>query len=410
MTKFEDFAKYYVENWGVNIVLMTPHGSPLYQWRQFESEKMQKEDVDRIWREHGDKIKAQPIILAMVTGSYQAKSSKPAIVVDIDSISKERKQSAIKELLKIGYTVVDSPRGLHIHAFINDSKENLPYLLALYEDKERKNKTGEGGLLGTHLWNMPPSTRALADKWFTYRFALKDGQYLSTFDKEKLDSIMPPTVSLKEFISDMETVLAYNVSTYVPIVAGSEGIKTEGELLTEGRHAIFTTTQEFLASAPSIPLPRCMAWVLYNYFNSISDIDSAEMILAQFLDSDELRTLVPHGKRKLVSNAFTLFMAHLIENVTYEDIVNILSRAIEDFPKDSGMALDKAIKYLLYADKEGYVYPRYGGLGAMNLKPVLGEIFCDSSHCPYYKTCNGANPWKTLRKLYKKIEVGRTLQ
>lgn len=144
--------------------------------------------------------------------------------------------------------------------------------------------------------------------------------------------------------------------------------------------------------------------MLAQYFFNVGDDYRASRILALQVDNEELLTLVPHGKRKLVSATFTLFVAHVVDKVKYEDIMNILSYSIEDFPQDT-VPLNKVMRYLLLADKDGYVYPRYSGLGSMNLLQVLGD-FC-TSRCPYGRMCRGRSPWKYFRKEYKKRFMSR---
>lgn len=407
MSRYLDFAKLYLEHWGLASVFMNPNGTPLHTWREYAENGMTYTDLFKAWakaQSHGtDKLR-----LAVLTGPYIAKLERPMVVIDIDSPpvdKKEEKIDLMKAFARDGYLVVNSPRGFHVHAFLQKN-DRLPYIVRVTREVDGKEEgIGEGAVLMPHTWTMPPSVRPLTDMWFTYSFVYPDGTMTSSYEKFASNPIDPVQVSLEELESDLELYLRCATRTYSPMEEGSSGLK---ELDTETglKKPLFYNLEEFLASSSTIVLPRCISWVLVQYFSEIGDDNTATRILASQIDNDELLSKVPRGKRKLVSAAFTLFIAHVVDFVKYDEIMDILSHAVEDFPQDT-VPLNKVMKYFLLADKDGYVYPRYAGMGSMNLVQVLGD-FC-TERCPYGRMCKGRSPWKYFKNEYKKKYLSRFL-
>lgn len=424
---YVEFGRYYVRSWGVNVVFMGPNGRPFYQWKEYEQTRMCPSDVDKLWSEHVAKPQQQGVILAAVSGRYQLEppscgaDERPEpdavlVSIDLDKAPEERskREELMKQLAKDGYTVVATVRGFHVHAYLRRN-DKVPYMLVLYGGDDYNEKFGEGAALGAHLWNMPPSKRSLGNNtWFTYSFVRPDGSRLSRFDESALKALRPPLVSYSELEGDMELYLGVKLSPFNPMEeAGTPpGPSLAGEPMEGGKHAVFGDVGEFLASFPSygVPLPRCVAWVLYRYYRSAGYDDMANLVASQLERPEDLERLVPHGARKLVALTFALFMAHVVERIKFTDITQILSTAIEDWPQDKGLPLDRSVRYVLLANPDGYVYPRYGGTGAMNPKAVLGEDFCGEQLCPYSKVCGGRYPWKWFIKEVKKRQVEHAIQ
>lgn len=408
------FANYYVNTWGVNVVFMSPYGKPLYSWKDFESRRMATNDLVSLWQQYVQQSGSSQLILAMVTGSYQMQSERPAIVADLDRApqEKEKREAMVRQLLKEGYAVVLSPRGLHVHAFL-ERGERPPYLLVLYRGDER---AGEGGALGSHLWNMPPSRRSLGENgWYTYAFAMPDGFRLARYDEALLSKVLPTTVTFSDFVNDMEVILGVKVTAFNPaeeVAAQGNVGAAAGEPIEAGKRAVFSDAREFALSFADfgVPLPRCVAWVMYHYYLSVGDTYSASKVAARLTYPEELTQKIPHGMRRLAAYTFTLFAAHVIERVKYSEILEMLAPAIEDWPEDKGEPLDRALKYVLLFDPEGYVYPRYAGMGAMNPKSVFGEAFCGEERCPFHKACGGRYPWRPFIREVRKRIVSNMLQ
>lgn len=407
MSRFLDFAKLYLSRWGLSSVFMTPSGTPLHPWREYADNGITEEELTKLWwtKVHG---RGDELRLAVLTGAYLTRSEKPTVVIDVDNppvSTPEEKLELMKTFARDGYLVINSPRGFHVHAFLTkDSK--LPYVIRVEQEQPEDGKPiglGEGAVLMPHTWTMPPSRRPLNDTWFTYTFVYPDGAQTSSYEKFSANPIDPVQVRLDDFISDLEMYLRCTVRTYHPMEEGASGLK-ELDSDIGLKKPLFYNLEEFLVTADSLVLPRCVAWVLIQYFFNIGDDYRASRILTAQIDSNELLVKVPRGKRKLVSVAYTLFISHIVDRTKYDEIIEILSYAVEDFPQDT-VPLNKALKYFLLADKDGYVYPRYAGLGSMNLLQVLGD-FC-TTRCPYGRMCKGGSPWKYFKREYRKKFLSR---
>ena len=403
------YALYYTRNWGTAIAFMSANtGVPLHAWRTYASTGMSPKEAETLYLKHASSKRA--VRLAILTGPYMANLEKPMIIIDIDNPpvdSKEEKKQLMKKLAREGYIIVNTPRGFHIHAFINRKTSNrLPYIISVTRSEEDKEKTiGEGGVLHPHPWTSPPSVRNLGEnRWFTYSFVLPDGRTFASYDVNLLRQLQSPIVSLDDLIDDLELYLMAKIGEYRPLASGP--VPKDSERETSRKKPVFYDLEEFIAHVGEVTLPRCVAWVLYHYINEgIGDEYRATRLLSMYLDNEELMSKVPRGRRFLVAAATALFLAHVIEFVKFDEILEVLSYGIESWPYDDGQNLDYKLKYLFYADEEGYVYPRYSGLGALSPLQVLGEGFY--TNCPFSRKCKGRSPWRAFKSFFKKLEIAK---
>ncbi|MEM1810218.1 MAG: hypothetical protein QW324_05095 [Thermofilaceae archaeon] len=399
VSRFYEFGRFYVYRWKLPVVFMTPDGAPLHAWREYAERGMTVEEYDRLYAKLAQRIEREERLrISVLTGEFMAGLETPMVIVDVDSPPVRdfnEKLELMKYLARENYLVVNTPRGFHVHAFLTKD-DKVPYVVRLErEEGERVSGIGEGACLQPHTWTMPPSTRPMESSWFTYSFVYPDGTLTSSYSKFASNPIEPKITSFTEFASDIETALRCRVRVYAPMAAGAAPELRRLEV-GEGKAAVFHDLEEFLATSTSLVLPRCVAWVLYNYFYGVGDDLRATLVLSPQEEPEELMVRVPHGRRFLVSVAVSLFLAHVVERVNFSEIVEVLSHSIEDFPRDEGAPIDRKLRYYLLADEEGNVYPRYSGLGSMNLVQVLGD-FC-TERCFYGRACRGRNPWRAFRK------------
>lgn len=403
------YALYYLRNWGTSIAFASIKGAPLHPWRIYAENGMTPKEVENLYLTKASKKKAMRVTI--LTGPYMKKLERPMAIIDIDNPpikTKEEKLELMKTLARNGYTVVNTPRGLHIHTFLQKN-ENLPYIITVTRMDEDKEKTiGEGGVLHPHPWTSPPSQRNLGEnRWFVYGFVLPDGRMFSNYDINKLKEIEPPTVSVSDLIDDVELYLSAKVRTYAPMVAPGAKLPRDSEEETAHKHPIFYNLEEFNAYVGEMVLPRCVAWVIYHYVNDgLGDELAASRLLAMYLNEEELMNKVPYGKRFLVAATTALFLSHVIEFIRFDEILEVLSYGIEGWPSDDGGNLEQKLKYLFYSDQDGFVYPRYSGLGAISPLPVLGEEFC-SDLCPLSRRCKARSPWRAFKGFFTKFQVSK---
>ena len=403
------YALYYLKKWNTSVAFASINGRPLHPWRIHAEKGMTIDELESYYFNIASK--KQSMRVAILTGPYMSKIEKPMAIIDVDSPpikSKKEKMDIMKSLSRTGYTVVNTPRGFHVHAFLSKG-EKLPYILGVVREIEGKKKTiGEGGVLFPHPWTSPPSQRNLGENgWFTYGFVLPNGDILTKYDIRKIKDIEPPEVSLSDLIDDLELYLSSSITTYNPMVSPSVKLPSDNEEETTKKNPLFYDLNEFTAYLGELLLPRCVAWIMYHYVTEgMGDPLAGSRLLAMYIDGERMIRKVPLGKRFLVASVVALFLSHVIEFIKFDEILNVLSYGIEGWPDDDGGSLDQKLKYLFLADQEGYVYPRYSGLGSLTPITVLGQEFC-TELCPLSRICQARSPWRAFRRFNYRIVVSK---
>ena len=396
------YARWYVRYWDVAVAFQSATSQrpvPLHKWENIAAEGINLDDVDVLYAEARKRSKSQHLRLSIVTGEYQYNRDRHHIVIDLDleGFSRDDIQSLAKKMARDGFTVVITPRGLHIHAYVPRS-ERVYQVAVLQETDEGVRQIGEGSALQRHLWTSPPSTRKLTDTWFKYQFMLPNGQTFGDFDPLKLKEVQPTDTTLNDLSHELELLFSAYLKTYRPDESIPQTRKITGDVPLP-RKPLFINIDDFLAKVTNVPLPIPVAWVLYLYADATGLESLASDILARNPMIPERK--VPRGTRFLVASEFTLFLAHTVTLVKYSDVIEMLEPAIEAWPADAGMPLDRQLKYLLLFSDDGYIYPRYGGLGA--LRP--GGAVCKD--CFYLGACDnqGAVPWRHYRRISRRLGI-----
>lgn len=397
-TEYLRFARFYNTRWGLSVGFASASGAYLHEWRIYSERPMEFHEIASIYyRCCLDKKKLRIFVL---TGPYMRLLEKPMFVIDVDDPmvrTEDAKNSLMRSFAKNGYVVVSTRRGFHLHGFLSKS-ENLPHVITLItrDEEERARTVGEGGCLMPHTWTSPPSSRVEDGVWFTYSFVLPDGTRFASYDTNKIARLEPTTFSLEEIKSDVSLLLGAEVRSYTPMEG--EPVKIEnGAGETPKRTPVFRNLDELIAYVGSEFFPKCVSWVIYHYLRNTPEISYiADHLLAQY--GEEIEALVPEGKRFLVAANTALFLAHTVDEITFNEIIDILQHAFENWPHDKDGRLDRKLKYLFYADNEGHVYPRYGGSGTLSPLPVLTEEYCQT--CPFWAACKGKNPWRGFIKTH----------
>jgi len=379
------FASFYLNRWRMPPVFLRGR-RPVSKWGRYVDTLPSIDDVYRMYREAGERPN-----VAVATGPYQAGDDEKRVVVDIDavSLSEEEKRGVERALAREGFVVVDTPRGMHLHFKTRDE------VYALTLNYERRH-VGEGAGLQPHLWTSPPSVRPLGGgDVHVYRFVLPDGRATAKYSSSLAEAVELKTMSLAEASMVLEGLLGVTLRAYRPgaAQAGAPPAPRPAGHEPESRRPIFFDMQEFHARVFNFPLPTPVARILYAYYTGLGLETLAAEVAAK--NPAAMQGPVPHGSRFLAAAEYVLFVTHLVANVRWDELVEPLRYGITDWPEDEGARLDRKLSYLLLFSDDGYVYPRYGGLGA--LRP-LG--LCNG--CPWSYMCDkwGAKPWKYVRRLY----------
>ena len=408
------YALYYNEQYGLAVAFKAVTGVPLHDWRKYAETGMDSKTITELFYKHVASRGRQAVRLAVLTGPYMANIENPMLVIDIDEPpidnDKEKKLELMKAFAREGYQVVNTPRGFHLHVLL-PKNEPLPYMITFYRDDDEKPKTiGEGGCLFPHPWSTVPSMRPKKDGngWLRYSFVLPSGKKVASYKEFLLHrhEIEPATMRLNDVIEDVSFLLSAKVIKYMPKEGGTARPKIvpDGREITRKR-PIFTDFEEFYASLLSTMLPTCVAWVAYWYAEEIGDELTASSIGSYLQELIGDIRKVPHGMRFLVSAAVSLFLAHVIEWIKFDEILNFIAPAIEDWPEDDGTTLDKKLSYLFLESEDGYVYPRYGGLGS--LTPT--QVWNCTEICVVGKMCKGRNPWRPFERLVKRKMISKSI-
>jgi len=412
---FKKYALHFNEKYGLAIAFLSVTGVPFHEWRQYADVGMKRSDVLTLYTEHVEKRRLNALRLAILTGPYIASLDRPVLVIDVDELpeeyrDKDKKMELMKSFAKEGYQVVHTPRGFHLTVFL-DRSEKLPYVLRIFrEDMEgKKVSVGEGGSLFPHTWSTVPSLRPLEEgRWFRYVFITKNGERIAKYEKyvERLRDLEPAVMKLSDVVEDISFLLSAEVSFFEPY-EGSGAVApkiVEDRSSLTGKRPLYPDFETFYASAHNSPLPLCVAWILYHYSKEVGDEILRSYIVASY-EGFDFEKKVPHGMRFLISAAVSLFLAHVIDWITFDEILSVLEPAIEDWPYDDGYPLHRKLSYLFLRDSNGYVYPRYGGLGS--LTPV--QVFNCADTCIYARMCRGKNPWRPYIRLNKRYQVARLI-
>ena len=414
MDSFELLGMHYVSKWKMNVVFTSQTNIPIVgKWGNLSQTPMNEAIFSSLYNETIRVLKRTPSRLTLVTGPYQEQIPDfYNVVIDIDdlgSVTKDEKMAIEQQMAKEGYTVVSSPRGLHLHFRVRKNTKIYALTLSRENEEEKLERVGEGASLQKHLWTSPPSKRVLTldKRFFTYSFVLPDGKRFAKYDLKLLKEIEPPIVSLSDIKNTLESFLGYKIVTYSPSEATSNikipDIKDFGMRIKP----IFVDLEEFHARVHSFPLPVPVAIILYNYYKSIGAESLASDVLYINPSLMENNEPISHGQRFLASAEFALFVAHTVAFVKFSDIIKMLQYGVEDFPLDEGTPLDRKLKYLfLFDEKTGeYVFPKYGGLGA--LRPTA---FC--INCFWKGDCNNKSPtpWGHFRRFVQLISYGKNVQ
>ena len=410
------YALWYNRAWGLAVAFTAPNRVPLHDWRKYASTGMTHKEVIQFYEERVRKQNRKNICVAVLTGPYLIEANNPHMVVDIDSLpgieSREEKESIMKSLAKEGYIVVNTPRGLHIHAL---AAGDPPYMLVVVHEKERPEKIGDGGCTYPHPWTSPPSVRPHGDnKWFRYSFVLPDGRKVAKYDTRVLEKLVErPRVTVEDIQMDLELYLGTPIRLVRASPMASGGPPTAsvvkdvvGDREPAKKKPIYYDMDEFHAKGLSFPLPNCVAWPLFNYYQ-FHGFDMECRSISAWCRWDMLGTPIPYGTRFIISVAFVLFMTHIVMWVTFDELTDILSVAVEAWPEDEQMPLDRKLQYVLLRDEKGFVHPRYGGLGTLTPMSVLPRL-CET--CFFYGTCRGRNPWKAYRRWLRPRILARIIQ
>jgi len=397
------FALHYNKHYNLAVAFASVTGAPFHDWHEYSVRGMTADEVVDLFNKYVAARDEKAIRLAILTGDYISKIEKPILMIDVDKLPdeyKNKKMELMKTFAKDGYQVVATPRGFHLMVFL-DKSEKLPYVFRMFRENEDKRETvGEGGSLIPHPWSTVPSLRPLDNgEWFRYSFVTKDGELIASYQKyiDRQQELEPAVMTVNDVINDVSFYLGVETSVFSkfeetgrqPIVS----IKDIDKKATIRKRPVFTTFEMFYASVHNTPLPLCVAWVLYHYALSKHD-DIVMASISGVYSNFNFNRKVPHGMRFLVSTAVSLFLAHVIDWIKFDEIISVLEPAIEDFPHDSGYPLTRKLAYLFVKDDKGYVYPRYGGLGSLSPASVLN---CEE--CVFSRQCRGRNPWRPYSKL-----------
>lgn len=404
-------AKLY-HGWGYNVVFADwrSRPAPTVEWTPLYQRRQTIREVVDLYMESKGRLGREPPILAVLTGPYQEEYDEINVVIDVDmeGVPRDRKMELENHFAKEGFVVVSTPRGFHLHFRVPRSER--VYMITLTDVSEGGVKhAGDGAGLQPHMWTSPPSKRPLTGTFFTYSFVLPDGRRYSGFSVSTFKGYEPPTLSFGEVAREIESLLGYRVTRFT--VEEWEEKKRAPAVAEAGEYVyrpIFTSIDEFHRRIINYPLPLPVARVLFNYYRGVGAVSYANLVARRNPALKYFRGPVPHGERFLVAASFTLFVAHTVFMPRFRDITGMLQYAIEDWPEDEGMPMDRELRHLLlFDDKEKeYVLPRYGGLGP--LRPPL--YYCE--RCFWRGTCGkyGAKPWRWVRKLVRGIDVGKRTQ
>ena len=390
-------ALFYHRVWDVNVVFTSPTRLPASSWGEAARRRLAPQELADMYSEALRRFDS--VMIAVATGPYQEPPYHIVIDVDDPGTSDRSEVEALERAFaREGLVVVSTPRGFHLHAKTGDSV----YMLSLSTERAGKRvKTGDGASLQPHLWTVPPSKRLLKSSfWYTYHFVLPSGKRLYTTSVTR-EELKPQSYSFSELRELVEELLGYEVHVYRP---GDEAPRRP-PVEREGFYykPIFNDLVEFHAKALHAPLPAPVAIILYNYYMGTGLESLAQDVLARnFMYFTEFRR-VPRGTRFLASAEFALFMAHLVAFIRFDDIVEMLSYGVEDWPVDDGAPLDRKVRYLLLFDEEGrgYVMPRYSGLGGMTPQLMCGRCF-------YRGSCARSRmPWLWYSRFISGLEVKR---
>ena len=410
MSAYLKYALHYNEEYGLAVAFKSVDGRPLHGWREYAEHGMDPATVRSLYREHVEKPGRQALRLAVLTGPYVEGSERHFVVVDVDSPPVAGEGQAL-ELMKAfareGYQVVRAVRGFHVHAFLPRG-ESPPYMFTVYTEEGGGRKTvGEGGSLFPHPWSTVPSLRPLGNTWARYSFVLPDGSTVSRFEEylKRRKELEPPTVSLTGLVEDLSFLLSAKVAFYkAEKVAPTATVQADEGVAR--RSPVYQSFADFYAALASTPLPTCAAWVLHHYARESGDEFTAWSIASYLQDMfPDIVEKVPRGRRFLVASAAALFLAHVVEWLKFEEVLEAVKPALEGWPADEGATLDRKLAYLFLSSEEGYVYPRYGGLGS--LTPL--RVWNCADACVFGKMCKGRNPWRPFIRLVKRRELGRSL-
>lgn len=171
------YARLYYEKWRVTPVpirYISDQQKPLVKWSKLYEQEGPLLLLNKdIWeRAHG--------IAVLPRGNH--------VVIDIDKFKNDGQRKTVAELLvKQGYPVVLTKRGLHIHFNADRAIEEI-CVYYIDTDNNGEIRVGEGG--GSrfkHLWTAPPTNR----HGFIYRFV--NGEFVDEL----------PTLGIKEFETEL---------------------------------------------------------------------------------------------------------------------------------------------------------------------------------------------------------------
>ena len=378
------YALYYLDHWRMPPVFIDAKRRPVASWAEFTDTLPSRDDVINMYRGIGNR---KHIGVAVATGPYQSNEAEKSAVIDVDAIdlSQEEKVKVMVSLAKEGFVVVDTPRGFHLHFKTRDNAYGLSLTFG-------RSHVGEGAILLRHLWTSPPSVRPAGQGFHVYRFVLPDGTMTAKYSAKILEKIELSTMSLDEAGMILDAMLGVELKGYRPSEAARREVKDAAPI--DAWDPIFYDMDEFHAKITNFPLPVPIARILYNYYISIG-ADTLAADIAAKLPGVELSP-IPHGARFLAAAEYTLFVSHLVARATWEELLEPLMYGVEDWPDDEGVTLDKKLSYLVLFSDDGYVMPRYSGLGS--LRPVM---LCDG--CPWRYMCDnrGAKPWRHVARMYR---------
>ena len=392
MREYLVYGLAYVKRWGAPVIPADADGRPLVAWRRYAESGMTEAEYRKLFDAYIARGKRRVLRLTVATGLYQLGRTRRLVILDFDLVKGDRLETA-KRFAELGYPTVLTPRGLHVAAATRD---DIYALMLHYEDVDGDPvRAGEGASLQPHLWTMPPSKRWLDEdrqRLFIYSFVARDGSTVASVDELMAhpEVMELPLVTLRELAADVELVTGARLSHARPAADRPAPRSIQG-VPGGSKLGVFHDIDELLYTAPSTTLPACIAHVLYAYYTAVGDTWKASILRSVYGVSG----VVPHGSRFVVSAAFTLFAAHVVDFVKLDEIYEVLSVAVEDWPVDEGQSLDKKLAYLVLVDEQGYIYPRYSGLGPMC--PLnAGYQLCQ--RCPFRHYCRCA-PWYNYYRL-----------
>ena len=373
------YARLY-HQWGFNIIPMKTRKKPAIPWLEYSR---RQQDV----RELEELVAKARVGLAVVTGPYNVLNN---LVIDLDMefLSVDERRRLAKQLVSHGLVVAETPRGLRVLARVNSPMDRVAV-------EYNGRLAGEGASRGVHLWTMPPTAEGPA----RYCFVLPNNKRACSFTREVM-ALEPPKLALEELASILElygVTLVVMKSTVTTPISGAEPRDTV-------KRPLFRRLDDLLRAATAYPLPAAVAKVISFYMRQVGHPAWKRVALASGLRLEDVAR-VQHGERFLVASEFVLFIAHLVERVTLDEVYKILAEVIADWPTDAGEPLDRKLARLVVMDEKGFIHPRYGGLGA--IRPPL--TYC--SRCFYQLNCNarGAKPWIYYRQLARGLEIAKKL-